>query len=511
MVKEGINKIIVSKSKTLLAFCFCFIMGAILGTSGLTLPVGALFFYLAIFAFAFLAVVFWQNLKIRFLFLAGAFLFLGFFRALIFPPLFTPSHISYYNNQPIEFMGQVATEPDIRISKSYYVIEAQQLAVTSSKNIFGRIKITAPLYPQYNYGDHLQIYCAPQTPAASEDFRYDMFLAKDKIYSECYYPRIQKLSNLGLDNLGIKIIKPIFVFKKIIADRVNSLWPEPAASLEAGLLYGYRGGLPAELSENFKRAGLTHIIAISGFNISIISLVLFTFLIYLGLNRYQAFYVTLLGIGLFVILVGASASVVRAAVMGSLVLLAKYLGRPAHIFNIIIIALALMIFINPYSLWWDAGFQLSFLSVLGIIYLSPALEKYLFKLFNLKPTNFSTEIITVVASTLSAIISTLPLILFNFGRFSLIAPVANVLVLWIIPWLMLFGFLAVVLSFIFYPLGLVCAWFTNLGLSFVIFVINHLGGYKYAAFDLKFSWWLMILSYIILLCLYFKKIKNQKN
>lgn len=508
MSKEGVDKIIASKSKTLLAFCFCFIVGAGVGVFITNFVFSVWPFYLGIFGCVLLAIIFWQKIKIRFIFLGFAFLALGFFRALIFPPIVNDSYISFYNNEPVEFVGVVEAEPDIRINKSYYIIEPQKLVATSTKNISGRIKITTPLYPQYDYGDSLQIYCAPQTPAASEDFRYDMFLAKDKIYSECYFPRIQKVFNFDSSNFWIKITRPIFVFKKIVATRVNILWPEPQASLEAGLLYGYRGGLPAELSENFKRAGLTHIIAISGFNISIISLVLFTGLIYLGLNRYRSFYITLAGIFLFVIFVGASASVVRAAVMGGLVLLAKYLGRPARIFNIIILALALMIFVNPYSLWWDSGFQLSFLSVLGIIYLSPMLETFLNKVFPFPQSNWSAEIISVLVSTLAAIISTLPLILFSFGRFSLAAPLANVLILWIIPWLMLFGFLAVVFSFIFYPLGLVCAWFTNLGLSFVILIINHLGGYKYAAFNLKFSAPLMILSFVLLVWVYLKRIKK---
>ena len=128
----------------------------------------------------------------------------------------------------------------------------------------------------------------------------------------------------------------------------------------AGLLYGERSGLPLELADNFSRTGVSHIIAVSGYNISIVALALMSLFINLGLARPRAFWLVVAGIILFVIFTGAGASVVRAGIMGLIVLLAGQLGRLSRIGNVLIFTAALMLLFNPYVLIWDAGFQLSF-------------------------------------------------------------------------------------------------------------------------------------------------------
>ena len=171
-----------------------------------------------------------------------------------------------------------------------------------------------------------------------------------------------------------------------------------------------------------------------------------TICVQLYIPRKKAFGLIVAGIIIFVLFTGASASVVRAGIMGIIVLLSKQMGRMSRIGTVLLLTAVVMTIQNPLVLVWDAGFQLSFISTCCLVYLSPIFVqrcKRLPELFGLKES---------FISTISAIVATLPLILFQFGRLSIVAPIVNMLVLWIIPYLMLFGFFAKVFGFFLFPL-----------------------------------------------------------
>jgi len=170
--------------------------------------------------------------------------------------------------------------------------------------------------------------------------------------------------------------------------------------------------------------------------------------------------------------------VVRAAIMGGLLILARREGRNYRINNAIIFAGAAMLFFNPYLLRYDASFQLSFLATLGLVYLAPHFNKWFSRLPNF--LSFRTNL----AATLSAQVMTLPVILFGFGRFSLIAILANVLILPVIPLTMLFGFLAGLIGFISLKIAAIFilpAWFM---LSYQIWVVKILSLLPFASISL---------------------------
>jgi len=162
-----------------------------------------------------------------------------------------------------------------------------------------------------------------------------------------------------------------------------------------------------------------------------------------------------------------------------------------------------MVFGNPYILLWDAGFQLSFLATLGLVYVSPVLSAVIPQAEN----KWIVALREPLVSTLSAIIATLPLILYQFGRLSLVAPLVNVLVLWSIPWLMLFGFVSLVLGFIFYPVGQLVAWVAGFGLRYVIMVVDFFGNKSWSAVTFQVPWWAMVAMYLALVIVIRKKTK----
>lgn len=483
-----LEKIVNSKSKTFIAFCFCFLAG-IFTASMINKKFDFIYFYfLLIFLTGFTA-IFWRDKKTRFVFI-GLLLFLfAFIRYDFALPGNGKNSISYYNDTDFSFEGRVDAEPDVRIDGVGYIIKPD--------NFKDKVYFKSKLYPRYEYGDKLQIDCALQKPERIEDFRYDMYLARLDVFSICFRPEINKIG----DGKGKFVLKNILQFKQVFAERINKLWHEPYAGFMSGLLYGYRGGL-GDLQEDFNRTGVTHIVAISGYNISIIAIILITICIHLWIPRKYAFWLISFGIFLFVIFTGASGSVVRAGLMGFLVLLAGQLGRLSRINNAMALAAVLMTLYNPFVLVWDAGFQLSFLATIGIIYLSPILKKKLTKLPEFMGLKES------VVSTISAIIITFPLILYQFGRLSTVAPIVNILILWLIPWVMMFGFLSVLVSFVYYPLGQILSWFTWILLKYITTVVEWFAKLSLASIDFTIPLWLCFILYMVLLFYFYR---NQKK
>lgn len=483
--------IVHSKSKTFLAFCFCFLLATAAGTV-VNKKISEDFLLWFLFPILFFLTLVSKKQVPRFITLCLLFIWLGIFRVnAALPDVQSSSDITFYNGQKHTFSGYVTKEPDVRTDGVRYVIEAQK---KENQEVHGRIYVKTDLYPRYEYGDLLSIRCLFQSPEPIEDFRYDMYLAKSGIFSVCTKPFIEKIGT----GEGSFLFAQILIFKNSIAKKVSLLWHEPYASFVAGVLYGYQGGL-GTLQQDFNRTGITHIVAISGYNISLIATIFSSILIYLCIPRKKAFYIAVIGIALFVIFVGASASVLRAGAMGILALMGKQAGRSTKIFNVIILAITLLAFQNPYVLLWDAGFQLSVLSTAGLIYLSPLLEpkfKYLPEFLGIREN---------LSSTLSAIIITFPLILYEFGRFSTVAPVVNLLVLPFVPWVMTLGAGAVTLSFFYVPCAKLVSYLTFFILKYIVTVVHWFSAWPLAAVDIRIPLWTMAVFYLALIIFLCKK------
>ncbi len=487
---EGIQRIIISKNKRLLTFCFLFITGASLFSWIESFQVIKIILFTLLIVSIGIVVVYRKNQQVRFVALCGVFMLFGSWRAAIMAGnCHIESNLCFYNDKMVKITGVILDEPDRRIDKTNYTITAKTLG---GQPVRGRALVTAQNYPEFQYGDELEFTCRLQAPENKEDstFRYDKYLGKENVWSLCRPAVIKKVGHPF--SISSHFFEQIFRFKNVLDSQVSKLWPQPESGLMAGILYGSRSGLPPELVENFSNTGVTHIIAVSGFNITIIATILMSTLIAAGLWRRQAFWVALVSVWLFTTLSGLSASVVRAAVMGTLSLVAVRIGRKNEIGTVLVFTAAVMLVVNPFLLVWDAGFQLSFLATIGLVYISPLLEEKI----NV-PAVFKI-ISEPLLTTLSAIIITLPLIMYQFGRLSLVAPLVNILILWIVPWLMLGGFVAVVASVIFFPIGQLVAYISNFGLDYVIKVAQIFGERSWSSVNLALPWWAMVCSYIFL-------------
>lgn len=422
----------------------------------------------------------------------------GLFRASLSEHRVTPEQIDFYNDSNQEFVGLIVGV-DVRRDKAKYTIASQKLEIRNPNpeiripnfDINGDVLITLDKYPQFHYGDLVRVYGELQAPGEFDGFNYGNYLSRYGVYSVMYRPKITLIKS-GQGNL---LWRGMIFLQNQFMDRINRLFPEPYASFEAGLLVGARKGIPSDLMEKFNITGLTHIIAISGYNITII--IVFVMWILKGLPRRISFLVAIVSIVLFTLFVGASPAVVRASIMGVLGLIALNYGRQSNIHITILWTAFFMVLWNPKILWWDVGFQLSFAAVLGLIYVAPLFDRYFKKL----PENFGIR--EAILMTISAQVMALPIIVYNFERLSLIAPLANLLVAFAIPFAMLFGFLAILFSFLFNGIALIFAYFTWGILCYIIQIIEWMSEVPYASVSISGMYLWMLFGYYFILILFF--------
>jgi competence protein ComEC len=258
-----------------------------------------------------------------------------------------------------------------------------------------------------------------------------------------FYPKISQMSEVRPNTFEWVYDKILFLKQKI-RDSIQYEFSPPKSSILEGTILGDNGAMSQDLKDKLSITGLRHIIAVSGTHVIILSSIVMSLLLALGLKRTDAFYFAIAFICFYIILTGLPASGIRAGVMGGLYLLAQKLGRQSLGVRVVVMACAVMLIFNPLLLFFDVGFQLSFLAVIGLIYLEPIFTKIM-KVFAKglpaeadKAENF----IKIVSATFAAQVFTIPIILYSFGNISFISPITNLLVLPIVYWLMIFGFLS---------------------------------------------------------------------
>ncbi|MBI4999738.1 ComEC/Rec2 family competence protein [Candidatus Gottesmanbacteria bacterium] len=250
----------------------------------------------------------------------------------------------------------------------------------------------------------------------------------------------------------------------IFSLQTNKLLPEPQASLLNGILWGEKARMPKDFYEALRRTGTLHVVALSGMNITILVNLLGKITLFLG--RKKSILTSLLLIVVFIWFVGAPPSVIRAGIMGTLSLLAVWFGRRDWSLLSLVLAAGTMLMVN-FSWLTNIGFQLSFLATLGIILFGGVIPREKGAIGEIK-YQFKTDLRT----TLAAQIFTLPVILYNFKQLSLIAPLTNVAVLWIVQPIMVLGFILSLLAIIYTPLAVPVAWIIWVPLTYFIEVVK---------------------------------------
>jgi competence protein ComEC len=423
---------------------------------------------------------------------------LGGARLLWAMPHFGPGDLATYNDRGYgTLVGVVDDEPDVRDTYQNLRLRAESLALEGSPplSVSGLALVRAPRYPARAYGERLAATGKLETPPILEDFNYRDYLARQGVYSMLRQPLIKPVEA----DQGSLIWAALIAFKARAAAVIAQILPEPHAALLTGILLGVETGIPRDLSDQFNATGTSHIVVISGFNIAIVA----GLLMLVGtkaVGKRRATWIALAGIALYTLLVGASPAVLRAAVMGSLGVLALYLGRPTEARTSLVFSAVLMTALNPTTLW-DVGFQLSFAATAGLVLLSPPLERaaerWLAALAGPRHARRALGLLSeALLVTLAAQIATGPLIVYHFGRLSLVSLLTNMLVLPVQPLVMLTGGLAALAGLLWLPAGQVLGWLAWLPLAWTVEVVRWTAGLPFASLTLgRFSPWLLAVLY----------------
>jgi competence protein ComEC len=279
-------------------------------------------------------------------------------------------------------------------------------------------------------GDRLRVITELEEPEDFDGFAYRAYLARQGV-GAIARPRVADV----VDRASGPATGAATVRAALLRG-LNRMVPEPEAALGAGILLGVRASIAPELNAAFATTGLTHVVAISGWNIAIVAALVAAVVRPLGRRpggRWTTSLVATSAVAGYVVLVGASPSVVRAALMAGCMLVARLGGSRAHAVSALQLAALLMLLVAPQVLW-DVGFQLSVLATAGLIWFGAPVERRL--------AVWPAWVREPVALTLAAQLTTLPVILVNFERLSLVAPLANVLVVPFVPLAMLFSAVA---------------------------------------------------------------------
>lgn len=375
--------------------------------------------------------------------------------------------------------GVVVSEPEQRENTTRFVFKADNGE---------KMLVSTGLYSSVQYGDKVEVNGKLQEPGiidseSGRPFDYGEYLSKDDIYYTLNFAEVEVLSS-GHGNLVKQVL---FRIKKSFVVKTKEILAEPYSSLLSGLIVSGKEAMPKNILEEFQRAGIVHIVVLSGYNITIIAEFIRTV--------FRSAKFSIVGILFFVIMTGAEATVVRAGLMVLAVILAKTIRRNFSAPRALLVAGFLMLLQNPKILVFDPSFQLSFLATCGLVFVTPIFEKYLPRVARAK-WGFR----TMLATTLATQAAVLPFLIYSMGNVSLVSIPANILILLIIPWTMLVGFVATLVAYASAVLTLPLAYVAHLLLAWILSVAHFLGNLPFASVTMpSISVWLVVLVYIVII------------
>ncbi|MEX0934923.1 MAG: ComEC/Rec2 family competence protein [Candidatus Paceibacterota bacterium] len=401
----------------------------------------------------------------------------------------TPALDPYVETE-VELVGVVATDPAWLGDRQNFLVRIESV---EGREVEARGRITLRAYPRVEYGDRLHLSGKLSVPEdfISEDtgrlVAYEEYLATQGVGYQMIYPEVEIVAR----GAGSGIQQTLFSIKHVFLERIGRFVPEPQSALLGGMTVGAEEALGEELEEDFRDTGLIHIVVLSGYNVTIIADVFMRLASFLPLLVRSL--LGSVGIILFALLVGASATIIRASIMALIVVFARVIGRPHHILRALILAAVGMVIVNPRIIAYDPGFQLSFLATAGLIFLAPVVEYYISRV----PSRF--EIKESIAATVSTQIFVLPLLLYMTGVLSIASLPVNVLGLPAVPLAMLFGALIAVFSYLGPIIVLPFAIAGNILSAYIIRVVELFAALPFTTVELPtVSIWVVVLWYVVI-------------
>ena len=394
----------------------------------------------------------------------------------LIPPHIFESHV----DEKVKFSGIVVDAPSIRNTNTRFLVR-----VDTEKTF--NILVTS-VNAEVKYGDEVEVvgtlkHAENFITDQGKEFDYINYLKKDNILYTVSFAKVEVISK---DN-GNVVKKYLFRAKNFFLDKINFAISPPESYLLAGLVLGEKSNFSQELNDAFIRTGTIHIVALSGYNVTIVAEWIMSIFSFAGAS---SIYFGIFGILLFVLMTGGASTGIRAGIMAVLALMARKTGRMYDAARGLVLAGVIMIIWNPMILIYDVSFQLSFLATFAVIYITPKTLKY----FYWVPARLGLRDIINVTTTVYLFM--LPFILYKMGNLSLVALPANFLILPLIPITMLLGFVTGFVGMILPLASLLPGYVTSALLGYELFVIEQFAALPFASLTIsRFPIILVLLIY----------------
>ena len=468
--------------------CFGFVLGVLLRSFLFVNPYFSVFLLIVFFALLFFFILISKNkwgIIASIFFLAFSFGIIRFHIA----DVLKPQSFEQYVGKETSFSGKIVDEPDVRENNQKLIIKTQKGEEKT------KILLSVGFEEDYRYGDEISFSGVLKKPEnfitdQGKEFDYVNYLWKDGIFYVMNYPEVEIVSR-GNCNF---VKNALFYVKNKFLGEINIAIREPESLFMGGLILGEKSSFDESLRQSFINTGTIHIVALSGYNVTIVAewvMKIFSFL-----PKNMGIGAGIFAILLFVLLTGGSSTAVRAGIMAGLALFARLIGRNYNVGRALMLTGAGMVLINPFILAFDVSFELSFIATIAVIYLSPKLEKYFMWITS------RLGLRDIVSVTVAAYLFVLPFVLYKMGNLSLVALPANVLILPFIPLTMLLGFLTAFFGIFWYALAVPFGYMSYFLLHYELAVIAFFSNIPFAA--LSFPDFPFIFTLLIYACFLYR-------
>lgn len=457
--------------KHILVFlCISFVCGIFFAAS-----IAVAFWVLAALAFVFLSAsaAFFLKRLLFLIFIVCAMFFVGaalLRNAETLPREHIAKRISFQKDN-VNLVGVIASDPSVQERNTSFILKAEQLKYGNiAKPVCGKVLVKVYKKGKFVYGERISFIGKIYRPFSfSKDFDYRQYLKQQGIYS------ILSISKIGTwEKFEARAGNPIAAFSFHIKHKIRNVFEKNLSPFAAGVLsafiLGDRQNLPRYIINIMVHLGVVHIIAISGFNVGVVTFLMLIVLKVFRVPRRARFFLTIFLLIIHCFLTGANPPVVRATVMAVILLLGYALEREANIYNSLSLAAFLILFFNPWQLL-GISFQLSFLSVFFIVWLTPKIERLFPKKWLV--ISWTRFLILTFAVSLAAWLGLMPLIAHYFKIVTPLTVLANMI---IVP----YATIIIVSGLSLAVLGAFAPWLapvlgaSNEVLIFLFFKINYL-------------------------------------
>ncbi len=385
---------------------------------------------------------------------------------------FLPKRPVYENiaGKEVKVTGLITAPPDVRVNN-------QRLTLLPDNQEWNTL-VVIPKEIEVAYGDSIEVKGTLETPenfvtSSGKEFNYERYLANQDIYYIIKSTDIKVISH----NNGSKVKAWLYIFRNSFMKNIEKVISPPESDLANGLLLGARGGFDTTTRDEFISTGTIHIIALSGYNVTIVAEGTMKVLGFIFAES-MGIVLGMVVVVLFVLLGGATATAVRAGIMALIALFARKTGRTYDAGRALVIAALVMVAYDPRVLT-DISFQLSFIATFGILFVAPRVApwfKFIPKAFGLRET---------VSTTIAVTITVLPILLYTTGILSIVSIPANILILPLIPLTMFASFIVGLLGYISPFIAIPFAYVAHLFLLYILSVIHFFASLSFASVTIQ--------------------------